>query len=370
MRRSGAFLSGHGGDQKLALFAPGLEHAMASNYKGRAGPSRPLKISTTGAGGRSGGRGCQRTLYSFMDPEPKATHIPPHLSPIVSSSPCAKTNTNYSTSGTDINAGEKRKKLEVIELTSDEDDPPLKRRKLSVEFSSPTRSYQASVTEKSLVAKQFASSSPSKWRMPNFAATTPYSGPKTYFRGLEDSGLQPQRLREERDRSGGPSFSVGSPTFQEGHGMDSVGIDMELDVVPCSQDQDNPSLAFPPIAPSTCASPPQAITPSPQRTLLPLFTFTPKSVQVSQQQVPSSATPSDLRESRDVLIVQIETPNVPVFTPYSPSYIEERSQATDILLPPSSFPRCALPVVSMVYHLFSLRYHQIFRIAPLIGQPR
>jgi hypothetical protein len=353
MRRSGAFLGGHGGDQKLALFVPSLERAMASKYKGRSGPSRPSKTST-GAGG-----GYQRTLFTFMDLESKAIQPRQQLSPIVSSPPCAKPDAISSTSRTVFNAGEKRTKAEIIELTSDEDDPPLKRRKLAMDFSSPTRPYQVSITEKPSVAKQLASGSPRKWISPNFAAITPYSGPKTYFQGLEVSDLQSQHLREECGRSGGPSLLVSPPTFlPEGeHGMDSVGLDMELDVVPCSQTQDDLSFAFPPIAPSTRASPLRAITPSPQRTSLALPISTPKPGRVSQQQVPSSATPSDLRQSHDELIGPIEAPHAPIFTPYSPNYLEERPQTIDPLLPPSSFPRCALPVVSMICILFPLQHH-------------
>ena len=358
MRRSGAFFGGHGGDQNWPLFVPSLEHAMASRYKGRAGLSRSSKTksSTTGT------RGCQRSLYSFMESKPKATQAPQQLSPIVSSSPFAKTEMVSSTSGSDINAGEKRKKAKVIELTSDEDDPPLKRRKLVVDSSSPTRPYQVLTTEKSSMAKQLASGSPRKWTMPDFAASTPCSDPKTYFRGLQLSDLQSQRPQEGRGRSGEPSSPVDLPTFppEGGHEMNTVRVDMELDMVPCSQVQDDLPLAFPPIAflpiaPSTLASPLRPITPPPQRNSLFLPTFTPKLVQVSQQQVPSSATPSDLRESCDVHIMRTEAPHVPVFTLSSPNYIEERPQTTDLLLPSSSFPRYVLPVMSMIYHLSLLR---------------
>lgn len=352
MRRSGAFFSRHGGDQKLALFVPSLERAMAARYKGHASPSRPSRTKSP----TTGGRGCQRTLYSFMDPKPKVTQTPPQLSPILSSSPFAKTDIVSSTSRTDIGAGEKRKKADVIQLTSDEDEPPLKRRKRLVDSPSPTRSYQVSMKERPSVARQLATGSPRNWTMPNFAVTTPYSDPKTYSRGLQVSDLQSQRLREGRDQSEGPSLSVGLPTFlpEGGHGMNFVGVDMELDVVPCSQDQDDLSLAFPPVAPSPSASPLQPITPFPQRTLLFSPIFTPKPVRVSQQQVPSSATPSDLRESRDVHIGENEAPHVPVFTSSSPSYIEGRLQTTHSPLPSSSFPRCMLPIVSMIYHLSSL----------------
>jgi len=288
-----------------------------------------------------------------MDSKPKFTQTPQQLSPIVSSSPFAKTDTVSSTSGTDINAGEKRKMTEVIQLTSDEDDPPLKRRKLSVDPSSPTRSYQASIKERPLVARQLASGSPRNYTMPNFAATTPYSDPNPYPRGMQVSDLQSQRPREGLGGSEGPSFSVGLPTFL-GHRMNSVGVDMELDVVPCSQAQDDLPLVFHPIAPSTSASPLQPITPFPQRTSFRFPIFTPKPVRVSQQQVPSSATPSDLRESRDVHIGRNEAPHIPVFTLSSPNYIEGGLQTTHSPLPSSSFPRCILPIVSMTYHLSSL----------------
>ena len=351
MRRSGAFLGGHGGDQNLALFVPSLERAMASRHKGRAGPSRPSQTKTS----TNGTRGYQRSLYSFMDSKPKATQTTQQLSPIVSSSPFPMSEMVSSTSRTDINAGEKRKKAEVIELASDEDDPPLKRRKLLVDPSSPTRPYlyQGLTTEKNSVAKQLA---PRKWTMPNFATSTPHSDPKTYFRGLQFSDLQSQHLEEGQGRAGGPSIPVSLPAFlpEAGHGTDSIGVDMELDVVPCSQAQDDLSLAFPPITPSIHAPPLQPITPSPQRTSLPLPTFTPQPVQGSQQRVPSSATPSDLRESRGAYILQMEAPRVPVFTPSSPSDIEEPPQTTDSQLPSSSVPRCVDPVISMIYHLSSL----------------
>jgi hypothetical protein len=68
-----------------------------------------------------------------MDPKPKVTQAPQQLSPMEFSSPFARTDMVSSTSGADIDAGEKRKKAEVIDLTSDEGDPPLKRRKLSVD---------------------------------------------------------------------------------------------------------------------------------------------------------------------------------------------------------------------------------------------
>ena len=346
MRRSGAFFSRHGGDQKLALFVPSLERAMASRYKGHASPSRPSRTKTP----TSGGIGCQRTLYSFMDPKPKVTQTPPQLSPILSSSPSTKTDVVSSTSGTNIGAGEKRKKADLSQLTSDEDEPPLKRRKRSVDSSSPTHSYHVAIQERPSVATQLATGSPRKWTMPNFAVTPPYSDTKTYSRGLHASDLQSQRLREGRDRSEGPALSVGLLP-EGGHVMNSVGVDMELDVVPCSQDQDDLSLAFPPVAPSTSASPLQPITPFPQRNSLSFPIFTPKPVRVSQQQVPSSATPSDLRESRNVYIEQNEAPHIPVFTSSSPSYIEGRLQTTHSPLPSSSFPRCMLPVVSMIHHL-------------------
>jgi hypothetical protein len=194
--------------------------------------------------------------------------------------------------------------------------------------------------------------------MPNFATTTPYSDPKTYFRGrsflicshsASGKGTADQEANHYR--------SVCLHFLPEGgHGMDSVGVDMELDVVPCSQAQDDLSLAFPPITPSTSASPLQPITSSPQRTSwhLPTF-FTPEPVRVSQQQVPSSATPSDLRESHDAHIMRIEAPHVPLFTLSSSSYIEERPQSTESMPPSSSFPRCILPVMSTIYHLSSLQ---------------
>lgn len=347
MRRSGAFFSRHGGDQKLALFGPSLERAMASKYKGRASPSRPSRTKTP----TTGARGCQRTLYSFMDPKPKVTQTPQQLSPVVSSSPIAKTDIVSSTSGTNVNAGGKRKKAEVIQLTSDEDDPPLKRRKLSVDPSTPTRPYQASIKQRPSVARQFATGSPRNCTMPNFAATTSSLDPKTYSHGLQVSGLQSQRPQEGRGASEGPSLSVGLPALLPGgRGMNSVGVDMELDVVPCSQTQDDLPLLSLPIAPSTSASPLQPITPFPQRTSLYFPIFTPKPARASQQQVPSSATPSDLRESRDVHIGQNEAPHVPVFTLSSPSYTEGGLQTTHSPLPSSSFPRCLLLIISITHH--------------------
>ena len=321
-------------------------------------PSRCPKPSSIAARGRSGQ--CQRTLYSFMDPKPKNTQTPPQRLPIASSSPCVKAATVSSTAERDIHAGEKRKKAaEVLDLTSDEEDPPLKRRKLLVDSSS-THSYQVSKIGKSSVAKHFASGSPRKWTIPNLTAATPPSGPKAYpqYPGVSDP--RSLFLRDARGRSDEPStnllLSDGPHTsLPEGdHGMDSFGVDMEPDVVPCSQAQDKLPFTLPPInAPSTRASPLQVITPSlkPNSLLLPFFT--PKSARASQQVVPSSTTPSDLRQSGDVHMERIKAPPIPVFTPCSPSYVVQQSQ-TDDSLPPSSFPRCALPVVSMIYHLLSL----------------
>jgi hypothetical protein len=179
-------------------------------------------------------------------------------------------------------------------------------------------------------------------------------GPKNVLPRSKLSDLQSQRLWEGHGQSGSQSLSVGLPHFlpEGGHGMDSVGVDMELDAVPCSQSQDDHSLAFPPITPSTSASPLQPITSSPQRTSwhLPTF-FTPEPVRVSQQQVPSSATPSDLRGSHDAHIMRIEAPNMPLFTLSSSSYIEERPQSTESMPPSSSFPRCILPVMSTILSL-------------------
>lgn len=371
MGGSGAFLGGHGGDQKLTLFVPNLDPAMASKHKGRAGPSRSSNISTTAAGRRSGGGGRQLTLSSFMDP--KATHTAPQLSPTASRSPSVQIDTVSSTSGRCTNAGEKRKQAEVIDLKSDEEDPPLKRRKLSTDSISSTYSYQASKPGKPSVAKSLVYSSPRKWLIPNLAGTTPRLGSNAYFHSSEISGPYSPLLGEEHSRLRGPSENSSSedgPTTllpERGHGADSFGVDMKSDVVPCSQAFDD---LFPPLAPSTRASPLQAITPSLQPNSLFLSEFTPKSTRTSQHSVPSSATPSDLRQNYDVDMEPIRAPPVPVFTPCSPGDIEEWSQTNDLLLPPSSFPRCALPAIDISYHLFLLRYHQIIGIALLADQPR
>jgi hypothetical protein len=51
-----------------------------------------------------------------MDSKPKVTQAPQQLSPMEFSSPFARTEMVSSTSGADIDAGEKRKKAEVIDL--------------------------------------------------------------------------------------------------------------------------------------------------------------------------------------------------------------------------------------------------------------
>ena len=343
MRRSGAFLGGHGGDQKLVVFVPNLEPAMASKPKGRAGSSRASKTPTTAAGGGGGSSSTQLTLYTFMDLKPKATQTPPQPSPAVPIPPSVKTDAVYSTNGRGINAGEKRKKAEVIDLTSDEEDPPLKRRKPSVVSSSSTCSFQVSKTGKYSVAKHLATGSRGKWTSQNLAANTPCSGPKPYSRDPGVFHSQSPLLREERGRSGGSSenssLSAGPPILlpEGGHGIDSLGIDMESDVVPCSQTQDDLPFAFPPIAPFARTPPLQTIISSLQPSSSFLPTFTPKSVRTSQQEVSSSATPSDFRQSHGVHIERIGAPPIPVFTPYSQNDLEWQPP-TDDPLPPSSFP--------------------------------
>ena len=355
MGGSGAFLSGHGGDQKLTLFVPNLDPAMASKHKAHAGPSKSSKISATAANRSNGGGGRQRTLSSFMHPRPKVTQLPPQLSPTASCSPSVKADVVSSTSGRGTDAGDKRKKVEVIDLKSDEEDPPLKRRRLSVDSTRSRYSYQPSKAGEPSVAKHLASRSPSKWSIPNLARTTPFLGSSAYSRRSEISSLYSPLFGREHSALGGPSedssLEDGPNTFipGKGHGVDSSGVDMESDVVPCSQDE--LPLAFPPLVPTTRASPLQAITPFLQPNSLFLSGFTPKRTRTLQHSVPSSATPSDLKQSYNAHIEPIEAPPVPVFTPYSPGYKKEWSQTSD-LLPPASFPRCALPIVNIPYRLF------------------
>ena len=349
---------------------------MASKYKGRSSQPRSSRISTAAASGISGDRGRQRTLSGFLGHTPKSTETPPHLSPIASGSPSVKADMVPSTSRRGTNAGEKRKKAEVIDLTSDEDDPPLKRRKPSVDSLSSACSYQVSKPGQFKVARYLQSGSPVQSTIPNLGATTPCSSPKPCFRGLEVFGLQSPLFEEERGRSGGPPknslfFDSPSPFLPDGaHRIDCFGVDMESGVVPSSQaSPDDLPLAFPPNVPSALASPLQTITPSLQPNSPFLFTSTPKSVQASQQVVPSSATPSDLRQSRDIHIEQVEAPPVPLFTPYFPSPRKGRSQI-NYSLPPSSLPRCAYPVMSITYHQSSLLSHQILRISIHTERPR
>lgn len=339
---------------------------MASKHKAHAGPSKSSKISATAASRSNGRGGRQRTLSSFMHPRPKATQLPPQLLPTASCSPSVKADVVFNTSGRGTDAGDKRKKVDVIDLKSDDEDPPLKRRRLSVDSTRSTYSYQPSKPEEPSVAKHLASRSPSKWSIPNLTRATPFLGSSAYSRRSEMSSLYSPLFGQEHSRLGEPSenYSLedGPNTFLPG--VDTSGVEMESDVVPCSQD-DFP-LAFPPLVPTTGASPLQAITPFLQPNSLFLSGFTPKRTRNLQHSVPSSATPSDLKQSYNVHIDPIGAPPVPVFTPYSPGYKKERSQTSD-LSPPASFPRCALLIVNIPFHLFLLQSQQIIGIVLLFA---